>query len=214
MPNPVIKTCAILTSFGLLSGCTGEVPFGLIDPVRSDFATVSATGVIDVEITNDLQFVTDTNVSGAGGYTAVAGSNDTYFGAYAGLMDGTDMGAPVTGSSTLTGTWKIAGVTNIARGITATTGDVYTNSGSVTLNVDFANQTLKTALSIPTTIDRLTVDADINATNLSGTVKYRPETSAASASGTLQGLVGQGGAMAVFHGEEISDVFAGGLQAN
>ncbi|MGU9963351.1 MAG: hypothetical protein ACNYPD_04505 [Candidatus Halichondribacter symbioticus] len=148
-------------------------------------------------------------------------TGDVSDGFYAGILSGTNMGAPLVKPATATGakvTWK-----GIIQG-TDNTGAL--DARPFTLNVDLYNRTLKAFVLHPTdAISAFSIDGTYTAEGIiSGTTLFgvymnrdiadqRTLDSNFSFTGTLTGLIGEKGAVAAFHSNTPSNGYSGGFIA-
>lgn len=117
---------------------------------------------------------------------------------------------PILGSASMNGTYRILSTENIARTDGATTYDVSTLEGPVTVAVNFATGT------VTANTDVLDVVASVSGTELTGTATHN------GVSGDLRGIAGQDPVLSrnfvfgLFQGAspEEGKAFAGGIKAH
>ena len=170
---------------------------------KSGFASPNSGGTIGAGIENNFnkinRVVRDSN---GGGYAYASGTlNGDGFGAYSGLLPGTRVGtAAPAGTAAYDATYSLTEISGIDLNGNLLSGTSFVRSGSITLNVNVANGTLRGADS------RLTVIGDLEANNtLGGNVSWR------GVSGPLDGLISADDVIGVFHGNDENLIFAGGL---
>lgn len=169
------------------------------------FATPSATGVINIGLQDAQSRVYTTPFDSRSGYAFQIGQipNEGLF-AVAGLLPGSTVTAPPTGSASYSGTYNLVTVSGISMDNDSIGGFTRGYSGDLTLLANFANGNVVSAPG-----SALTVDGTATGRNLSGTVTFE------GVEGDLRGLIGGDNAIGAFHGEGNDDtyMFAGGFIA-
>lgn len=165
--------------------------------LKTSFETSSANGDIGTSLS---QTRSGKELIDGNGYAYAAGKGPDYgFQAVAGVIPGSDMGVPIYANATYTGEWELAKISSIYISGNEITGFIGSDGGSITLNANFAEQTLTGSDGL------LEVNGTMNGNNLSGSVIFNGTT------GELTGLVGEQGAVGAFHGEGDTQIYAGGF---
>lgn len=192
-PRILIATLAALT----LTACASRQDAA----TNSGFASPTRSGVIraGLQDTSTLKLV-DAEGDGVAFQVGVDGGKG--FKGLAGLVAGTDVTfRPTTGIGTYTGSYRVLALEDITLNGTLLAGRKSVDDGSITLNADFANNTLQ-GRSGP-----LRVNGRLEGRTLSGAVTYR------GVNGDLRGLVGGDDAYGAFHGNNADLIYAGGFIA-
>lgn len=170
---------------------------------RSGFTQPNSGGTIGAGIENNFNKINRVVRDDSGGGFAYASGtlNGEGFGAYSGLLPGTRVTpTALSGTAAYDARYSLTEITGIDLNGNRLTGRSTVTSGSITLNANVANGTLRGADS------RLTVIGDLEAgNNLGGNVSWR------GVSGPLDGLISGDEVIGVFHGNSETVIFAGGL---
>ncbi len=176
-----------------ISACTSDTY------THSGFQAPSDAGAIATSLTSSRRG-SDINASGDGYAYAVGMKSGNGFYGYAGIVPTTTVSVPLSaGSATWSGSYKVARITGITLSGSFLQGTSYVNSGALTLRANFDTGTLIGNSTY------LTVNGTFSGSNLSGNVTYR------GLNGALTGLVGATGAVGAFHGNDATDIYAGGF---
>ena len=192
-----IFACLIATA-----GCVRDAE----DYTTSAFATAVASGSSSAQIVSSTLthkiIGSDVNSDGDGYAYEIGVDGGEGFVARAGLLPGTRVPTlPTSGSATLTGTYEAARVAGIDLDNGRLIGFARKASGAITLEADFAGNTL----SGRSDNDLLKVNGTFDDENLTGTVTYR------DIPGALRGKIGGTEAIGIFHGKTSSSLMAGGF---
>ncbi len=189
----------LIPMFGI-AACTPDVD----SLTNSSFSAPDASGNYSSSLTS-TRSGKDVDATG-NGYGYIVGIRDgNSFQGYAGIIPGSTVTAPpATGLATMTGTYEVVRIRDISLDGNHLTGTpVYAVSAPVTLVANFGAGTLKGASTGPNPL--LTVDGTFSGQTLGGSVVYR------GVSGSLTGLVGSDRAIGAFHGNNATDIYAGGF---
>ncbi|MEE9453325.1 MAG: hypothetical protein V3V13_02940 [Paracoccaceae bacterium] len=185
----------LIPMFGI-AACTPDVD----SLTNSSFNAPDASGNYSTSLTS-TESGKDVDVTGRG-YAYIVGIRDgNSFQGYAGLIPGaTVIAPPAAGTAAMAGTYQVARITGISLNGNLLTGTpVPAVSAPITLTADFGAGTL--AGSSPF----LTVNGTFSGETLGGSVVYR------GLNGSLTGLVGSDRAIGAFHGNNATDIYAGGF---
>jgi hypothetical protein len=170
------------------------------------FVTPSPTGAINIGLQDATSRVYTTSTDSRSGFAFQTGQieNEGLF-AVAGLLPGSTVTAAPSSSANYTGTYNLVAISGIALTDDSIYGFRREESGSLTLQANFANGSVVSAPG-----SALSVNGTANGRDLSGTVSYN------GISGALDGLIGGDRAIGAFHGEGNDDtyMYAGGFIAN
>ena len=167
----------------------------------SGFESFSAIAYFDADL--DRVAVEGGDSVGGDGYVYVVGdTGGDGFAAYSGLTPGTDLATPpTTGSAVMSGRYEAGRISGIDVNGDRISGYPDRESSGISLTADFGRGTLR-----GTSDDTLlTVRGDFLGRTLSGEVIFDND------EGKLKGQVGPDKAVGIFHGNDETDVFAGGF---
>ncbi|WP_238368607.1 hypothetical protein [Mesobacterium pallidum] len=189
------RTIALLGLALLAAGCSND------RYTRSGFVDASSGGNIPRGF--DQVAAEGSDFDNGDGYAYKVGEIEGKgFVAHAGLTEGTAVAAPPsTGSAVMTGSYEAGYISGITRSGDYLQGWTGSARSGLTLTADFDDGTL----SGTSTDRRLRVRGTFSGRDLSGEVTFDND------DGDLEGLVGPGKAIGVFHGNDDTDVFAGGF---
>lgn len=135
-----------------------------------------------------------------GGAAYVTGTDGAGAKAYAGIIPGTNPGAPVTNGTVRYNTkYQVAAIENISVSGGFLRGVNTRDSGSLTLVANFNGNTLTG------TDGTFAVDGRMSGQNLSGRVSY------GGVNGSLTGLIGDDAVVGAFNGNNSTMVYSGGF---
>lgn len=172
------------------------------DHTDSRFSSVDASGDFSTNLDPSKAQVSNV-VAGSYSYQAGVLPDGGGFLAEVGIVPTVTISAqPVTGSTAFVGNYELGGVGNISLSGDLLFGQVFTDTGSILISVDYDDNTLAGTSDN----GRLVVDGTFNGSNLDGGVTYE------GISGDLDGLVGGLEAVGIFHGKDNETIYAGGFR--
>ena len=192
--NHTMKKIAFLFAPMLaISACTSDTF------THSGFQTPTSSGEVGTSLSSATRR-SHISASGDGyAYAVGIGSNNNFYG-YSGIATTTSVSAPLSaGTATWSGNYALGRVRDISLSGALLRGIKSTETAALTLTADFEKRTLVGGTST------LSVNGAFSGSNLSGSVTYR------GLDGSLTGLVGATGAVGAFHGNNATDIYAGGF---
>lgn len=202
----------MVSACALLAGCSGGGGSSATSSGTEEFVGFMPTNALFNQQDNGV-FGPAGEIAFATGFTE---TNVLQARAVAGIQF-EDVGSAGSGTGTFSGLYGFGVMEDVVRTETEISGFPAQSIGNVFLTVDFANGSLAgTGSSTDGIQSDIVVNGSISGRNLSGDVAVNYVTPSATTtflSTTLDGVVGENGAVGVFHGSDDNSALAGGFVA-
>lgn len=184
-------TVLFLTGACLLAACSTTEQ----DAIRGAFVTPTQDGTFNANLVEVQTAVIDNTVSFTAGRQEGVGLR-----AYAGIVPDQPTQTSLVGDATFRGPYSIANISDIKINDNFVTGRNAIINGEITLTTDLSTMTLTGTDKVLTVRGRIADDQ-----RLTGEIE------AFGVTGTLQGEIGTDRAFAAFHGQNATNLIAGGF---